>query len=119
MAGAAGGAGSPAFRGPAPRGTRPAPPQPAPRGGRWQHSPGRAQSPGGWLGPGGRHDLLAIDLPSVHVLSAFAASGNKVLNRELVINLAGELGMGYWDSFLRILISGKDETRFYIFFPLL
>ena len=44
----------------------------APSGGRWQHSPERAQSPGGWLGPGGQHccgrDLLAVDLPSVHVL---------------------------------------------------
>ena len=72
MAAAAGAAGSPALGGPAPRGTRPAPPHPAPSGGRWQHSPERAQSPGGWLGPGGQHccgrDLLAVDLPSVHVL---------------------------------------------------
>ena len=74
MAGAAGAAGSPALGGPAPRGTRSAPPHPAPSGGRWQHSPERAQSPGGWLGPGGQHgcghDLLAVDLPSVHVLES-------------------------------------------------
>lgn len=60
-------------------------------------------------------------LPPSMCLNAFAASGKKVLYRELVINLAGELGMGYWDSFSRILISGKDGTRFYIFsfFPTL
>ena len=78
MAGAARGAGSLALRGSAPRGTRPAPPQPAPRGGWWQHSPGRAQSPRGWLGPGGQHgsgrDLLGVDCSPSMCLSAFAAS---------------------------------------------
>ena len=75
MAGAARGAGSLALRGSAPRGTRPAPPQPAPRGGWWLHSPGRAQSPRGWLGPGGQHgsgrNLPTVNLPSVHVPERF------------------------------------------------
>ena len=75
VAAAARGTGSPAHGGPAPRGTRPSPHPwgwPAPHGRWWQHSPGRAESPGGWPRPGGQHnsgsDLLAIDVSSIHML---------------------------------------------------